>query len=188
VVDTLETKSDITASEVRAASFYIQESIPVAERLENTLHPWTSYVVIPIFALANAGIVFTSETVEAALSSTVAAGVFFGLLVGKTVGVGGFSLAAVKLGICDLPARVRGMHMVGISMIAGIGFTVSLFIAELAFDDVFLKEEAKMAILAASVVAALVGALVLVLAGNQEPGDALELDDVDGDPVELLTD
>jgi NhaA family Na+:H+ antiporter len=182
VVDMLENKDDITASQVRVASFRIQESVSVAERLEWALHPWTSFVIVPIFALANAGIILTSESIDAATSSTITLGVLLGLVVGKTVGVGAFSLVAVKMGICDLPRRVTGLHMVGVSMIAGIGFTVSLFITELAFDDVLLKEQAKLGVLAASVVAAIVGAALLVVAGRRQPVDDAS------DPTDPLSD
>ena len=184
VVDTLERQVDITAADVRRASFYIQESVPVAERLEVALHPLTSYIIIPIFALANAGIIISSESVDLALGSAVTAGVFFGLVVGKTVGVGVFAWVAHRLGIGLLPKGVRGIHMLGISLVSGIGFTVSLFITALAFDDRGLQEVAKMGVLAASVVAAIAGSAVLWFAGRDYKAEPMKLEDVHGQPIE----
>ncbi len=184
VVDTLERQTDISASEVREASFYIQESVPVAERLEVALHPITSYIIIPIFALANAGIIISSESIDLALSSAVTTGVFFGLVVGKTIGVGGAAWIANRLGIGRLPKGVRGIHMTGISIVSGIGFTVSLFITALAFDDRGLQEIAKMGVLAASVLAAIAGSAVLWFASRKHRGEPVGLEDVNGQPLE----
>ena len=128
--------------DVDEATFAIRETVPVNDRLEHFLHPWTSYVIIPIFALANAGIVISIDSIERAFSSPVTLGILFGLVVGKTIGVGGAALVATKLGLTRLPRGVTGLHMVGISLAAGIGFTVSIFISGLAFGSGSHGEEA----------------------------------------------
>ena len=170
-VDTLERREDVTASDVRRASFTIRESVSVAQRLEDMLHPWSSYVIVPIFALANAGILFSRAAIEEAVTSPITIGVVLGLVVGKTIGVGGFALLAHRLRLATVPPGIRGAHMVGIAAIAGVGFTVSLFITGLAFEDLALQDEAKTGILVGSVLAGIIGAAVLYRAGSDVPPD-----------------
>ena len=146
---------------VRVARFHLSETVPVTERLENLLHPLTGFVILPIFALANAGIVISGDSVVTAASSGISLGVAVGLVFGKLVGVSAFTLVAVRLGLCSLPAGATTRHVVGISAMAGIGFTVSLFITGLAFDAPGLQDEAKIGILVASAVAALLGSAIL---------------------------
>jgi NhaA family Na+:H+ antiporter len=98
--------------------------------------------------------------------------VLVGLVVGKTVGITGASWLAVRLGLGRLPSGTRWSQLVGTAMVAGIGFTVSLFVAGLAFDDVGLQDDAKIGILAASLLAALLGSVVLVLASRRDGADA----------------
>jgi NhaA family Na+:H+ antiporter len=129
--------------------------VPAGQEVEERLHPWTSFLVVPLFALANAGV----ELEPAA--SRVTWGVIVGLVVGKPVGIVGASWLAVRLGLADLPRGVRWPHVVGGGALAGIGFTVSLFVAGLAFEATGPTEAAKVAILAASVTAAVLGAAVL---------------------------
>jgi Na+/H+ antiporter NhaA len=133
----------------------------VTERLQNLLHPWTSYVIVPLFALANTGVEISSDTVADAAGSRVTLGVVAGLVVGKLVGVAGAIALGRRLGLGVLPEGVTVRHVVGMAGLAGIGFTVSLFVTGLAFDDEALADEAKLGILAASVLGAAVGALVL---------------------------
>jgi len=147
--------------DVKRAAFHVNESISVAERLSGLLHPFTSFLIIPVFALANAGIELSSDTISDALTAAPTLGVFFGLLIGKFVGVSLFTLAAVKLGIAPLPAGTRPRHIFAVGSLAGIGFTVALFVTSLSFDDPALQDQAKMGILAASVVASVVGLLLL---------------------------
>ena len=151
----------VDVRQVRRARFHLKETVPVTERLEDLLHPITGFVILPVFALANAGIVLSTDLLSAATSSGVTIGVAVGLVVGKVVGVSVFALASVRLGLCTLPAGVTRSHVVGISAIAGIGFTVSMFIGGLAFDNAGLQEEAKVGILLASLAAALIGSLIL---------------------------
>jgi NhaA family Na+:H+ antiporter len=127
------------------------------ERLERLLQPWTGYFVMPLFALANAGVSLSGEVLQSAVSSPVTQGVIFGLVAGKTVGVVGFSWLAVRLGISSLPKRVTWAQMVGLGLIAGIGFTVSLFITGLAFTSGDLVSDAKIGILSASILSGMAG-------------------------------
>jgi len=146
---------------VRRAAFELRERIPVAERLEDVLHPFSSFLIIPIFALANAGIEISGDSISDAVRSDVTIGVIVGLVFGKLLGVSLFTWIAVKSGLSSLPRGATFVHVVGLAAIAGIGFTVSLFITNLAYDDAAVIEEAKLGILAASILAAIIGVAVL---------------------------
>jgi Na+:H+ antiporter, NhaA family len=165
VVDVLANREDVHASDVRQAAWAIRGSVSACDRLIEALHPWTSYLVVPIFALANAGI----ELSGAALTkpSAVFTGVLVGLVVGKLVGVTAFCWLAVRTGLGRLPAGVRWGHVVGIATVAGIGFTVSLFVTGLAFDDLALQEDAKLGTFSASIVAAVAGWAVFALVATR---------------------
>lgn len=159
---------DEITSAVEAARL-INESVPVGSRLIRAIHPWTSFVIIPVFALANAGIALDTDALSAAVTSPVTIGIAVGLVVGKTIGVAGAVYVAVRTGIAPLPAHATPSQVIGVCALAGIGFTVSLFIASLAFDDAATISEAKIGILAASVVAAVLGATILLRAGAAQP-------------------
>ncbi len=161
-IDEVETRS------LRRLAFQIKETVPVTERLENLLHPLTGFIVLPLFALANAGVVLSTESIGDAFSSGVTQGIAIGLVVGKIVGVTVFTLLAVKMGLCVLPVGTTPRHIVGIASIAGIGFTVSMFITGLAFDDGALQDEAKIGILFASLIAALIGTFILYKSSERE--------------------
>ena len=150
-----------TAEELRTLALIAKESVSPAERIEHLLHPLTSFVIVPVFALANAGVELRSGAFDAPGATAVGVGVAVGLVVGKLVGVLAASWLAVRVGAASLPAEATWPAMAGIGLVAGIGFTVSLFIAELAFDDPALADAAKLAILAASVVAAVLGAILV---------------------------
>ena len=150
-----------SAGVLRRASFEIREQVSVAGRLEELLHPFSSFLIVPIFALANAGIPFSGDTLADAASSPVTLGVATGLVVGKLVGISLFTYLGVRTGMSRLPRGVGWTHVFGVSAVAGIGFTVSLFITGLAFDDRVIVDEAKLGILMASVVAAVLGLTVL---------------------------
>jgi len=138
-------------------------SVSPAERLQHDLHPVTSFVIVPLFALANAGVELDAGALEAPGATAVALGVGLGLVVGKLVGVAGASWLAVRLGIGRLPDGVTSRQVVGVAAVAGIGFTVSLFVAGLAFPSApALEDAAKLGILGASVVAALLGSAILL--------------------------
>ena len=134
----------------------------MAERLEYLLHPWTSYVIIPLFALANAGVSLSLGTLGDAIGSSVVLGIASGLVVGKIVGISGAAWLAVRLNLGRLPEGVSWRVLIGGAAIAGIGFTVSLFIAGLAFDDPQLVSQAKIGVLFSSVIAGTIGAVLLI--------------------------
>ena len=174
IVDSLENQPDLDAEEVRRVSFLIRTSVPLTDRLLTLLHPWTSYLIVPLFALANAGIEIRGDSISSA--GPVMAGVLVGLVVGKTVGVAGAVWLAIRLGIARLPDGVTWTQLVGAATLAGIGFTVSLFVAGLAFDVGPVQDDAKIGILLASTIAAVVGSTVLVVADrrrSRRPEDAL---------------
>jgi NhaA family Na+:H+ antiporter len=129
-----------------------------AEQLENALHPWVAFAIMPLFALANAGV----KIDVGALGTPVAMAVAVGLVAGKPVGVVAFSWASVRLGIVHLPEGMNWRVVLGAGCLAGIGFTMSLFIAGLAFDDRLL-EEAKIGVLAGSGLSAAIGCVMLYL-------------------------
>jgi NhaA family Na+:H+ antiporter len=137
--------------------------VPAAqsERFERVLNPVTSLFVLPLFALANAGVSLGVGSIAAAAGSPVTLGVVAGLVLGKPVGIGLAAWAAVRLRIGALPAGLKPRHIAGVALLAGIGFTVSLFVAGLAFTDARMVEEAKVGILLGSSLAALLGLSVL---------------------------
>lgn len=132
----------------------VRGSVSVVEWLQHQLHPWTSYAIVPVFALANAGVVLSVAALGDALRSAVFWGVFVGLVVGKPLGVLLSVGAAHRAGWIALPDGARPRQLGGLGVAAGIGFTVAIFIAELAFTSEVHQRDAKLAILAASVLAA----------------------------------
>jgi NhaA family Na+:H+ antiporter len=160
IVDHLENRPELTVDEVRATARAITQSVSLCDRLIELLHPWTSYVIVPIFALANAGITLTGGAFSS--PSAVLVGVMMGLVVGKPLGITAFVWLSVRLGLATLPEGVTWRQLTGLATLAGIGFTVSLFIAGLAFTDAQLQTDAKTGILVASVIAAVLGSAVLV--------------------------
>jgi NhaA family Na+:H+ antiporter len=139
------------------------EAISPLERTEHVVLPWATYFVLPVFALVNAGVHLSVEALQGALSSPIAIGIFVGLVFGKPLGIVLFSAGAVRSKVATLPEGTGWTGMMGLGAVAGIGFTVALFVAELAFSKGPTLDEAKIAILAASVVAAIIGSLVLRL-------------------------
>lgn len=137
------------------------EAVSPLSRLEHRLQIWSSFVVIPLFALANAGVDFRGVDIVAALTSSVALGVAVGLVVGKTVGITLFTFIAVRTGLGRLPAGAGWTHTLGLAMVGGIGFTVALFVASLAFEDQSLNDLAKVGIFAGSLVAGVLGSFIL---------------------------
>ena len=135
----------------------------IAERLERTLHPWVCFLVLPLFALASAGVVLSTEQFKLALSSPIALGIVLGLVVGKAVGITAFSFLAVKSKIAGMAEGLTWRGISGVGILAGVGFTVALFISGLSFGDDNLVATAKVAVLAASLAAGAVGYLYLRL-------------------------
>lgn len=129
-------------------------SVSVIEWLEHKFHPASTFFVVPIFAFANTGVVITSESIEAASQSLIAWGIFFGLVVGKPLGVLSAALLAKRIKVAELPDGVNKSSLLATGSAAGIGFTVAIFIANLAFDDAATQDIAVLAVIVASVVSA----------------------------------
>jgi NhaA family Na+:H+ antiporter len=136
---------------------------PVLEQLEHALHPVSAFFVVPLFALANAGVYLREGALAAAFSSALTWAIVAGLIVGKTFGITGATFGARRLGIGVLPAGMPAVRVWPVAGLGGIGFTVALFIADLAFNDPAMINDAKVGILGASVAAALIGSALLRL-------------------------
>jgi len=151
---------------------------PVLEQLEHRLHPLASFVVVPLFALANAGVYLGGGALSAAASSRVTWAVVAGLVLGKLAGVGGGIQAGLRSRVGALPAGVTPAEVWGAAALAGIGFTVSLFIASLAYDAPELQSQAKVGIFAASIISGLLGAAVLMSFAAKTPAspDSYDVD------------
>jgi NhaA family Na+:H+ antiporter len=134
-----------------------REVLPPVQRIQIGLHPWVAFGVMPLFALANAGVSLAGANLNEALSQSVFVGVMLALVLGKPIGVIFDSVALVKLNICRLPDGVTWTGVVLVGLLAGIGFTMSIFIASLAFSDQALLSAAKLSVLAASSLAAVIG-------------------------------
>ena len=149
--------------ELARLRFLLKESVSVVERLQSALHPVSSYVVLPVFALANAGVELGA--IGKVFTGPVGLGIVVGLVVGKPVGIFAASFVAVRLGLGRLPESTTWPMLLGLGAVGGIGFTVSIFIAGLSFPGAeLLTEEAKIAILLASLIAAVVGVVLLLVA------------------------
>ncbi len=164
-------ENGITASNRQAAAQALEAASAYAEsplqRLEHALHPWVTYAILPLFALANAGVDLGGE-IGPALLSPVGIGIIGGLVIGKTVGISLFSWLAVRLNVARIPEDVSWRQLMGAALLAGIGFTMSLFIAGLAFGDGEALTAAKIGIITASLLAGSMGWLLL-RTGRLEP-------------------
>lgn len=138
-----------------------EKAIPPLQKLEHAMHPFVTFVIIPIFALANAGVSVLDIDINELFSTNVALGVALGLLIGKVVGVVGFTWLCVKLKIAPFPNGMNMRNLFGLGLLASIGFTMSLFITELAFTHDTYKVQAKVGIFAASIIGGVLGYLVL---------------------------
>jgi Na+:H+ antiporter, NhaA family len=176
LIDAAELADVSSYRAARQTATAAREAVSVVEWLEHLLHPWTSFVVVPLFALANAGVALSADTVGDALTSPVAGGIVVGLVVGKLVGITGFTWLATRLRIAALPDGATWPGIVGVSALAGIGFTVSIFVAGLAFGGDPLEDQAKVAILAASLLAAALGSALIVTAARRRAGPAVVID------------
>ena len=157
------------AQRARLTSLAVAATVPANDRLQEALHRWTAYVVVPLFGLANAGVPLDPESLRAALHSPVTLGVVLGLVVGNAVGITAGTFLALRTGWGVLPGGVRWSHLMAGATLAGIGFTISLFITDLAFDDPLRREQAKIGILAGSLIAAVLGTVLLRVLGERFP-------------------
>ena len=151
---------------VRALRTVLDRMEPPAQRLEHELQPWVAYLILPIFALANAGVPLGGAD-GLALLSPVSLGIIFGLVLGKPIGVAAFAWLATKSGLAEKPFDISWRQFLSASALAGIGFTMSIFIAQAAFDDPRLLSNAKIGILAGSIIAAGIGWGLLYLTSPQ---------------------
>ncbi|WP_345382331.1 Na+/H+ antiporter NhaA [Pseudonocardia yuanmonensis] len=158
---------DPTPERALAAQAAVTEAVSPNERLQLRIQPWSSYVIVPLFVLANAGVVLSRETLTAAFASPLTWGIIVGLVLGKPIGVTIGTWLALRTGIGRVPDTLRWGQLFGGAGLSGIGFTVALFVTELALDDELLVSEAKIGILTGSVLAALVGWLVFRVAGER---------------------
>jgi NhaA family Na+:H+ antiporter len=157
------------AERAHLATLAVAAAVPAGSRLQQRLHPWTAYVVVPVFGLANAGVSLDGQTLREAATSPVTLGVIVALVAGKTIGITTGAAIALRTGWGVLPGGVRWSHLVGGATLAGIGFTISLFITNLAFTDDRLREQATIGILAGSLTAAVLGILLLRFFGERFP-------------------
>jgi len=149
-----------------------RNTVSVVEWLLHVLHPWSSFVIVPVFALANSGLAVSVDGFRDAAGSVVTWGVFLGLVVGKPLGIFVSTRFAVRSGLVDQPRGVSTRHILGAGSAAGIGFTVALFITELALSNVSDQANAKLAIFLASVVSALLS--IVLLTGSSAERNAVE--------------
>ncbi|WP_448628456.1 Na+/H+ antiporter NhaA [Geodermatophilus sp. URMC 64] len=170
------------ASRARLATAAARATVPANDRLQNDLHPLSAFLVVPLFGLANAGVRLDGESLSAAVTSSVTIGVVAALLLGNTLGISVGAGLALRSGWGQLPGRVRYGHLIGGAALSGIGFTIALFITEMAFTDEALRQEAKVGVLAGSLLAAVIGSLLLRYLGERLPLCTIE-DDVE--PPEL---
>jgi NhaA family Na+:H+ antiporter len=150
-----------------------RRGVPVLERLETALHPLSTFVVVPVFALANAGVYLGGDVVEHALRSRVTLGIVAGLVVGKFTGILGATAVALRARVGSLPEGLGLRHVAAVAVLGGIGFTVSLFVTDLAFRGA-ATDDAKIGVLAASTLAGVLGVTVLgtVLRRRPTPEEA----------------
>jgi Na+/H+ antiporter NhaA len=158
---------DPTPGRAAATQAAVTEAVSPNERLQLRIQPWSSYVIVPLFVLANAGVAVTAETLRTAAASPLTWGIVVGLVVGKPIGVLVGTWIALRTGLGAVPDTLRWGQMVGGAAMSGIGFTVALFVTELALEDEALVAQAKIGILVGSVVAAVVGWLIFRLAGER---------------------
>ncbi|MQM24249.1 Na+/H+ antiporter NhaA [Glycomyces sp. NEAU-7082] len=159
-------KQGLTVEETEQLVRLTRDAQPPTHRLQHEHHPFSSFVVLPLFALANAGVALSGDLLATAATSAVTLGIVLGLVAGKTIGITAATWLAVKTGAGRLPEGTGWPLLTGIAAVAGIGFTVALFITELAFhgaETALLTDEAKIGVLAGSVAAALIGAAIVAM-------------------------
>jgi NhaA family Na+:H+ antiporter len=163
--------SEVEMSDRRQAAAHTLEAIAErmqspAQRLEHSLTPWATYLVLPIFALANAGVAISTD-LGALFSDRIALGIILGLVFGKSLGITFFTWLAIKLGIAELPSRVGWPQLFSATWLAGIGFTMALFITNSAFTDPDQLATAKLAILIASLISGSIGFGLLLFTSRE---------------------
>ncbi len=164
-----------------------REVVPPATRLEHALYPWVYFAILPLFALTNADVSLVGEDIGAMLANPALYGVFFGLLLGKPIGVMLMSFIIVKTKLASLPENVTWIHMLGASILAGVGFTMAIFVANLAFTDPDLISVAKLGILSASLLAGVAGFALLAMQARRDQKKGVAYLSATGDSLNLQT-
>lgn len=141
----------------------VDGSVSVIEWLQNKLHPWSTFLIVPLFAFANTGVVISSESIEAAINSPIAWGIFVGLVIGKPLGIFTTIYVAKRIRVGEVPEGARPFSILATGSAAGIGFTVAIFIANLAFSDTATQDVAIVSIIAASIVSGILSYLLFTL-------------------------
>ena len=163
VLNNAERQHDVLAIESSC-----EKILTPLQRFEHSLHPWVSFFIIPVFALANAGVSLAGLDILHSLLSPVSLGIIVGLFIGKQFGIFAFSFIAVKLKLSSLPEGVNWKNLYGAGILAGIGFTMSLFIASLAFTDPALLDLAKIGILSGSLLSGIAGFMFLKTSSSKK--------------------
>ncbi len=163
VLNNAERQHDVLAIESSC-----EKILTPLQRFEHSLHPWVSFFIIPVFALANAGVSLAGLDILHSLLSPVSLGIIVGLFIGKQFGIFAFSFIAVKLKLSSLPEGVNWKNLYGAAILAGIGFTMSLFIASLAFTDPALLDLAKIGILSGSLLSGIAGFMFLKTSSSKK--------------------
>jgi NhaA family Na+:H+ antiporter len=143
-----------------------QQTEAPLDRIQRLVHPWVTFLILPLFALANAGVRISGEVAVEAIYNPLTLGIFFGLVFGKVIGTFSLPWLGARLGLLSLPRDVNWLHLIGIGMLGGVGFTVALFIANLSFDEELQIIHARLGILSASIVAAIAGYFFLRCIGG----------------------
>ncbi|MFD4368627.1 Na+/H+ antiporter NhaA [Rhodococcus sp. NPDC058521] len=159
------------AQSARAARLSIEQSVPPGQRQRELWQPWVNFVFVPLFALANAGVPLDPDTLGASLTSPITLGVVAGLVLGKLVGISLGTGLAVRLRLGILAPGITQLHVIGGAAMSGIGFTISLFIVDLAFTDDELANRARVGVLAASIIAGTLGTVLLRIEARRRPSD-----------------
>ncbi len=169
---------------VSALSVVAKQVVPPATRLERMLYPWVYFAVLPLFALTNADVSFVGGEFGEILASPVLPGVFLGLLLGKPIGIMLFSFLTVKFKIAKLPDHVTWFHMFGAAVLGGVGFTMAIFVANLAFEHEVFVTAAKLGILSASLVAGIIGFIFLLIPAKKAKKEGVSYITMTGEGIE----
>ena len=165
---------------VTRLSSVARQVVPPATRLEHMLYPWVYFAVLPLFALTNADVSISGD-IASVFGGPAFLGVFFGLLAGKPIGILLASAIVVKTGLAKLPEHVNWRHMVGAAVLGGVGFTMAIFVANLAYDSEAALTSAKLAILLASAVAGVAGFAILSIEARAAAARGVEYVEVAAD-------
>lgn len=156
-----------TIDHVKESQKIVQGSISTVEWLEHSIHPWSSYLIVPLFAFTNSGIVISKSTIQGAIGTSLFWAIFVGLVLGKPLGIIISALVIKKFDIGDLPSEAKFSEILATGMAAGIGFTVAIFISKLAFQDSLRQEQAILGVLCASIISGLLSLALFNLKINE---------------------